>query len=49
MWGEREQLEHARKEITEEVFASGVWPLLSNLEDPDLGKIEASPRFGRNL
>ena len=30
--------------IAENVFASGVWPLLSNLEDPDLGKIEAKPK-----
>ena len=30
--------------IAENVFASGVWPLLSNLVDPDLGKIEAKPK-----
>ena len=32
--GEREQLENARKEITGDVFASGVWPLLSNSGGP---------------
>ena len=32
--GEREQLENARKEIAGDVFASGVWPLLSNSGGP---------------
>ena len=51
MWGGRgggggggggEQLEHARKEIAEDVFASGVWPLLSHLEDPELRRLAKS-------
>eukprot|EP00731_Ephydatia_muelleri_P006914 Em0003g1162a len=28
-----------KKEIAEDVFASGVWPLLSNLEDPELRRL----------
>ena len=32
-------LDRAAKELQEGVFTSGVWPLLSNLEDPELRRL----------
>ena len=39
----KEQLDLTRKEIAKDVFASEVWPLLSNLEDSKLRLAKALP------
>ena len=34
-----EELQRVAKEMSEDVFSSGVWPLLSNLENPELRRL----------
>ena len=34
-----EWLDLALEEMNEDIFSSGMWPLLSNLEDPELWRL----------
>ena len=48
--GRKAAFDRAKEALREDVFSSGVWPLLSNLEDPELRRLaKALPATVLNL